>query len=344
MPDSPPSHDELPILRELGDDLKAAFRTAPRGARAPRRVRRARTRRWLGAGVLAAATVIVAVIAVVNFAIDVASSLPALPKREQSCAAPPPGWRCPPGPCCTPPTRECSRSPTGARSDGARSAGSRLHLPMASATSSLPPVSRRRSTQLSPAACSCTTRGATRSTPTSLLPPYKVRPAARAGRYLLTPLGLRNVAPITITAAQLRGLRDGQDTILFSNQPAVVPYSSIVNRPLDIRKAALSLLRSGHAQVQGHVEVAGRTAIEISGPGRLAGMRNSYYVAPRTYQPLGMVQRFHGITVTLRLTAYQLLPETAANRELVTLPGAHPSARIDTSAADYNTAANRLLK
>jgi hypothetical protein len=38
MPDFPPSYDDLPILRELGDDLKAAFRTA-RPASARRRVR-----------------------------------------------------------------------------------------------------------------------------------------------------------------------------------------------------------------------------------------------------------------------------------------------------------------
>jgi hypothetical protein len=173
-------------------------------------------------------------------------------------------------------------------------------------------------------------------------PPYTVRPAARAGRYLLTPAGTRST--ITITATQLRGLRDGQDTIVFSNQPFVIPYSSLVKPPLDIRTIALSLLRSGHAQVQDHVKFAGRAAIEISGPGRVPGIQNSYYVAPRTYQPLGMVQRFHGATVTLRFTAYQLLPVTVANRALVTLPGAHPSARIDTSAADYNAAANRLLK
>ena len=83
MPDSPLRYDDLPILRELGDDLKAAFRTAPTGARPPRRMRAARTRSWLGAGVLAAAVVIVAVIAVVNFEIDGAQLSPATAKAAQ---------------------------------------------------------------------------------------------------------------------------------------------------------------------------------------------------------------------------------------------------------------------
>jgi hypothetical protein len=171
-------------------------------------------------------------------------------------------------------------------------------------------------------------------------PPYMVRPAARAGRYLLKPEGART---ITITASQLRGLRDGQDTIVISNRPFVAPYSSLVNAPLDIRTTALSLLHSGHAHVDDHVKFAGRAALEISGRGRVPAIQNSYYVTPRTYQPLGLVQRFHGTTVTLRFTAYQLLPGTVANRALVTLAGARPSAGVDTSAADFNAAFNRLL-
>ena len=171
-------------------------------------------------------------------------------------------------------------------------------------------------------------------------PPYRVRPAARAGRYLLKPEDART---ITVTATQLRGLRDGQDTIVISNPPFVAPYSSLVKAPLDIRTTAISLLHSGHPQVHDHVKFAGRAAVEISGPGRVPAIQNSYYVTPRTYQPLGLVQRFHGTTMTLRFTAYQLLPGTIGNRALVTLAGAHPSAQINTSAADFNTASNRLL-
>jgi hypothetical protein len=172
-------------------------------------------------------------------------------------------------------------------------------------------------------------------------PRYTVRPAAHAGSYLLTPQG----APtITITAIQQRGLRDGQDTIVLGSPPVVIPYRSLVKPPLDIHTTALSLLRSGRAQIQDHVTFAGRTAIEITGPGRVPGIENSYYVTPRSYQPLGLVQRALGTTVTLRFTAYQLLPGTVSDRALVTLPGAHPSARIDLSAAAFAAAADRLLK
>ncbi len=64
MPDFPPSLDDLPILRELGDDLKAAFRTASAGKRrttSPPRMASARRRvRVSLSGLVAAFSVIVA--------------------------------------------------------------------------------------------------------------------------------------------------------------------------------------------------------------------------------------------------------------------------------------------
>jgi hypothetical protein len=179
--------------------------------------------------------------------------------------------------------------------------------------------------------------------------PYTIRPGTRAGRYLLTPTDAKNPPTITITANQLRGLREGQDTIIWtgSHQVSVVPYRSILHQSflVSIRKTALALLRSGRAQVLYDVQFAGRAAIEISRPGPIPVIRREiYYVAPRTYQPLGLVQRVVGETTTTRFTTYRLLPGTVANRALVTLVGAHPSARVDTTAADYNAAANRIFK
>ena len=60
--------------------------------------------------------------------------------------------------------------------------------------------------------------------------------------------------------------------------------------------------------------------------------------------PLGLVQRFADATIRCGSMPISLLAGTLGNHELVTLPGAHPTARIDTGAADYNADANRLLK
>ncbi|MGO9957508.1 MAG: hypothetical protein ACLP50_16315 [Solirubrobacteraceae bacterium] len=179
--------------------------------------------------------------------------------------------------------------------------------------------------------------------------PYTIRPGTGAGRYLLTPTHVKNPPTITITANQLRGLRDGQDTIIWtgSHQISVVPYRSILHQSflISIRKTALALLRSGRAQVLYDVQFAGHAAIEIAGPGPIPAIRRDiYYVTPRTYRPLGLVQRMVGETTTTRFTTYRLLPGTVANRALVTLVGAHPRARIDTRAADYNAASNRIFK
>jgi hypothetical protein len=172
-------------------------------------------------------------------------------------------------------------------------------------------------------------------------PPYTVRPAP-GGRYRLTPQG---AATIVITAADLRGLRDGDDTIVWTDpqHPSIVPFSSLVQQPLEIRQTALALLRSPHPRVRRHARFAGRAAIEVSGPGRIPGSHDAYYVAPHTYHPLGVVHRYTGETVTVRFSVYQRLPATADNRSRVTLPGAHPAARIDTSAAGYAAAEQRLL-
>jgi hypothetical protein len=184
-------------------------------------------------------------------------------------------------------------------------------------------------------------------------PPFTIRPAAQAGRYLLTPTHDPDAPTITITAGQLRALRDGQDTIIYETRHhvSVVSYRSLYpEQPFldSIRKTALALLHSGHAQILDNAQFAGRAAIAISGPGPIPVIRREiYYVAPRTYQPLGLVQRWagkSGETWTTRFTTYRLLPGTVANRTLVTLPGAHPNATIDTNLADYNAASNRLFK
>ena len=59
---------------------------------------------------------------------------------------------------------------------------------------------------------------------------YTVRPARRAGVLCSRRRTPPNAPTITITAAQLRGLRDGQDTIVSegSNQISVVPHRSIL--------------------------------------------------------------------------------------------------------------------
>jgi hypothetical protein len=90
--DQPSNLDDLPILRELGDGLKAAFHGANADVVARRRNpvpasrRRApmtRARSWLGAGVLAAAVVIVALIVSVDLGIDGAQLWPGSAQAAQ---------------------------------------------------------------------------------------------------------------------------------------------------------------------------------------------------------------------------------------------------------------------
>src|SRR6202012_4608314 len=92
--------------------------------------------------------------------------------------------------------------------------------------------------------------------------PFTIRSAARAGRYLLTPTHDPEAPTITITASQLHALRDRRDTIIYDarRDVSVVSLRSIhPQQPflVSIRKTALALLHSGHAQVLANVQFAG---------------------------------------------------------------------------------------
>lgn len=176
-------------------------------------------------------------------------------------------------------------------------------------------------------------------------PPYKVR-RLKDGRYRLT-THWYTARPTAITAAQLQALRAKRDTFFAAGRTLeVVPFRDLQHRPFNLRIAALTILHSVHATVR-RTKFDGHAAIEISGrgPGQLPNSRNDYYVAPRTYTPLGLViQMRGGAFVRERYTTYELLrgsPRTL--RRLVTLTGAHPHARVNTSSTAWNTASKHLL-
>jgi hypothetical protein len=50
-----------------------------------------------------------------------------------------------------------------------------------------------------------------------------------------------------------------------------------------------------------------------------------------------------GGSVTLRFLAYEELPDTNPNAALLSLTDQHPTATVDTDAADYRAALNRLF-
>jgi hypothetical protein len=85
-------------------------------------------------------------------------------------------------------------------------------------------------------------------------------------------------------------------------------------------------LASGHAQLRGEVRIDGRALYEID----LANGHVGYF-EENDYQPryLDDPQRGGGV-LRLRVTAYQYLPMTAANRALLSVTGEHPTAHLVT--------------
>lgn len=174
-------------------------------------------------------------------------------------------------------------------------------------------------------------------------PPYKVH-RLKDGRYRLT-THWYTVRPLTITAAQLGALRAKRDTFVASGRTLeVIPFSALQHRPFNVRTAVLAILHSAHPTLR-RTKFNGHPAIEVSGPGPNPSIRYDYYAAPRAYTPLGLViQTGGGGFVRESYSTYELLHRgPAAVRRLVTLTGAHPHARVNTSATAWNTASKQLL-
>ncbi len=175
-------------------------------------------------------------------------------------------------------------------------------------------------------------------------PPYTIR-RLNDGRYRLTTRWY-TAGPTTITAAQLRALRAKRDTFFASGHTLeVLPFSALQHRPpFNLRTAALAILHSAHPTVR-RTTFAGHAAIEVSGLGQIPKTRDDYYIAPRTYTPLGLViQVGGGGFITMRYSTYKLLTGGPARvHRLVTLTGAHPHAHVNTSTTAWNTASKYLM-
>jgi hypothetical protein len=89
-------------------------------------------------------------------------------------------------------------------------------------------------------------------------------------------------------------------------------------------------LASGQAQVNGTVVIEGASLYKIDLPYGLIGYFDTRNYAPRY---LDDPQR-DGTVVRLRVAAYEYLPMTSSNRDLLSVTAQHPSARIDTNPND----------
>ena len=91
-----------------------------------------------------------------------------------------------------------------------------------------------------------------------------------------------------------------------------------------------------HVTINRNAVLNGKPAIEVT----FDRGRFSYWISPRTYQPLQVEDRFFpGIT---RFPIARILTGSAASPKLLSLQAQHPHATVDHRPADYN-AANRVI-
>jgi hypothetical protein len=97
------------------------------------------------------------------------------------------------------------------------------------------------------------------------------------------------------------------------------------------------LLNQPNVTINRNVVLNGKPAIELtSDRGRF-----SYWISPRTYEPLQVEDRFFpGIT---RFPIARVLTGSTASPDLLSLQAQHPGATVDHSGTDYNAAMWRLI-
>ncbi|MGH2876454.1 MAG: hypothetical protein ACRDLV_09400 [Solirubrobacteraceae bacterium] len=180
---------------------------------------------------------------------------------------------------------------------------------------------------------------------------FTLTPGPQPGTYTLHTGNGSSGASLTVTASQAAALRDGKDVWADSDHgPVVTPRPTTGPQILSsFRSQALALVRSPTAKVTRNVTVDGQTALEVASPDGTS----TYYLNPNTYAPIQMTNTIgpgtnmgdpdNDGTVTLKFSDWQYLTGTAADPALLSLTAEHPDATIDTSAAEYQAAANRLF-
>jgi hypothetical protein len=105
-----------------------------------------------------------------------------------------------------------------------------------------------------------------------------------------------------------------------------------------------SLLQQPGTKINTHAMLDGKHAIEVT----FDSGRFSYWISPRTYQPLQSVDRWDrlpdgqgGVGIT-RYPIARVLTWSAAPHSLLSLHARHPSAAIDHSSTDYGAILSRL--
>ena len=169
-------------------------------------------------------------------------------------------------------------------------------------------------------------------------------------------------ASLVISAAQAKGLRKGTLAIAWRFDPhdaqaggklGLIPAVKVYHAPKsaddsdssspdpdspEFRNQILALLNSGGADVVGHKTIDGRDTIEIDS----ADGHTSYFVDPKSYDPVELDTRGNGGGVNLRFNTYETL-SADDNGDLVDVTAQHPNATVDRSASDYDAAQKRLF-
>ncbi|HEY3776366.1 MAG TPA: hypothetical protein VGL69_25450 [Solirubrobacteraceae bacterium] len=153
---------------------------------------------------------------------------------------------------------------------------------------------------------------------------------------------------LTVSAAQAAKLRSGADVWASDQNQSLIVIPRITTGPQTLswfRHAAIHLLHAPGSTVTDGLTVDGQHAIQISS----ADGQTVYDVAPSTYAPIQMTQPNPTLpgntpsTTMSTVSGWQKLPGTPANLGLLSLTAQHPNATVDTSAADYTAAENRLF-
>jgi hypothetical protein len=180
-------------------------------------------------------------------------------------------------------------------------------------------------------------------------PAFTLTPGSQSGTYTLRTGDGTSGPSLTVSASQAAALRAGTDIWASDGNGGllVVPRPTTGSQILsDFRPEILALLHSPTATVTQDATIDGQNAVKITS----ADGATTYYANPSTYAPIQMTQPVpntgvpgNSATTTLTFTDWQNLTGAAADPGLLSLAAQHPTATVDSNAADWTAAASRLF-
>ncbi len=177
----------------------------------------------------------------------------------------------------------------------------------------------------------------------SIWSPY-LHPGSQAGTYVYRAAKgapFFSTQPITVTASQAAGLRNGTQAI--TGTTTVGQSTVAATQPETVQaQDIMTAIQNGTLQKVGPTTVNGTSAVEYTSPAAQGTTPSDVYVDPTTGVPFEQIINPNASNeqiITMKVTE---MPANATSEKQLELSTLHPNAKMDSAHTDYVAAAGKL--